>query len=45
MLNALAEVGSTAYTSGTNLKQVEGYITSIAVATGKSGDEIGNSFF
>jgi TP901 family phage tail tape measure protein len=43
LLNALAEVGSTAYTSGTNLKQVEGYITSIAVATGKSGDEIGNS--
>lgn len=43
LLSALSEVGSTAYTSGTNLKQVEGYITSIAVATGKSGDEIGNS--
>lgn len=43
LLTALAEVGSTAYTSGSNLQQVEGYITAIAVATGKSGDEIGNS--
>lgn len=40
---ALAQVGSTAYTSGANLQQVEGYITSIATATGKEGSEIGNS--
>jgi TP901 family phage tail tape measure protein len=43
LLNALAEVGSTAYTSGANLQKVEGYITSIAVSTGQSGDEVGNA--
>lgn len=40
---ALAHVGSTAYTSGAKLQEVEGYITAIATATGKEGSEIGNS--
>lgn len=43
LMEALAEVGSTAYTSGASLQKVEGYITSIAVATGESGSEVGNS--
>ena len=43
MMEALAEVGSTAHTSGANLQKVEGYITSIAVATGESGSEVGNA--
>lgn len=43
LMKALAEVGSTAYTSGANLEKVEGYITAIAVATGQSGDEVGNA--
>jgi hypothetical protein len=36
-------VGSTAFTSGTQLEKVEGYITSIVVATGQSGSEAGNA--
>lgn len=43
LMKALAEVGSTAYTSGANLEKVEGYITAISVATGQSGDEVGNA--
>lgn len=43
LLEALAEVGSVAYTSGASLEKVQGYITSIAVATGQSGSEIGNA--
>lgn len=43
LMKALAEVGSTAYTSGAKLEEVEGYITAIAVATGQSGDEVGNA--
>lgn len=43
MLNALAEVGSTAKVAGADINQLQGYITAMSVATGKSGDEIGNS--
>lgn len=43
MLNALAEVGSTAKTSGVELNDLTGYITALTVATGKSGDEVGNA--
>lgn len=43
MLNALAEVGSTAKVAGADIYQLQGYITAMTVATGKSGDEIGNS--
>ena len=43
MLEALSEVASTAKTSGTELANVEGYITAIAEATGESGSEIGNA--
>ena len=43
MLSALAEVGSTAQVAGADIYQLQGYITSMSVATGKSGDEIGNS--
>lgn len=43
MLGALSQVGSTASVAGASLQQLEGYITSIAVSTGKEGREIGNS--
>ena len=43
MLSALSEVGSTAKVAGADIYQLQGYITAMAVATGKSGDEIGNS--
>lgn len=43
MLNALAEVGSTAKTSGVELNDLTGYITALTVATGKSGDEVGTA--
>lgn len=43
MSQALAQVGSTAYTSGAELEKVEGYITAMSVSTGRSGDEVGNS--
>jgi TP901 family phage tail tape measure protein len=43
MSNALSDVASTAYTSGASLEKVEGYITAISVATGQSGDEVGNA--
>lgn len=45
MATALSDVASTAYTSGASLEKVEGYITAISVATGQSGDEVGNAFF
>lgn len=43
MLNALAEVGSTAKTSGVELDELTGYITALTVATGKSGSEVGTA--
>ena len=43
MLSALAEVGSTAKTSGVELNDLTGYITALTVATGKSGDEVGTA--
>ena len=43
LLNGLAQVGSVAKTSGVNLQELSGYITAIQIATGESGDSIGNS--
>lgn len=43
MLESLSKVGSTAYTAGASLQELEGYITAITVATGASGEEVGNS--
>lgn len=44
MLTALAQVGSTADVAGVSLQELEGYITAVAVSTGKEGGEIGNSW-
>lgn len=43
MLSALSEVASTAKVAGADINQLQGYITAMSVATGKSGDELGNS--
>lgn len=43
MLSALSKIGSTASVAGASLQQLEGYIASLSVSTGKTGDEIGES--
>ena len=43
MLESLSKVGSSAYTAGASLQELEGYITAVTVATGADGGEVGNA--